>query len=93
MFQSQVREGKMEEAGGGGGQHQKHGKGTSRSVEGISLRERGWGESREDGKTPRGEVRNERNWRTLRTEGILGERLERKRKIEKGEENWGQLVG
>lgn len=55
------------------------------------------GESREDGKTPRDELRNERNWRTWRTEGILGERLglryvRQKRRIEKVEENWGQLV-
>lgn len=33
------------------------------------------GESREDGKTPRDEMRNERNWRTWRTEGILGGKI------------------
>lgn len=47
MFQSQVRGGKTEESSGGGRQHWKDGKGAGRIVEGISLRERGWGESGE----------------------------------------------
>lgn len=84
-MRSQVREGKTEEAGGGVDSTGKMGKGligaTRELVSGrgdgvkfggeLRLMVDG-GESREDGRTPRDEMRDERNWRMWELKGYLG---------------------